>query len=107
MTVHLMTLAIRYESIKTVTVPHAKQAGQMDGTTILDVMANHSMLTSRAESSAQKKNAPEEVEQNIANGARAAENIRCGQTISEGGMGGKTINVTGSANQGIVCLLPV
>ncbi|KAL8953902.1 MAG: hypothetical protein Q9222_000276 [Ikaeria aurantiellina] len=33
-------------------------------------------------------------------GARTAENIRYGQTISEGGMGGKTTEAGGSANQG-------
>ncbi|KAL9025563.1 MAG: hypothetical protein Q9196_005638 [Gyalolechia fulgens] len=33
-------------------------------------------------------------------GAQTAENIRYGQTISEGGMGGKTTGSAGSANQG-------
>ncbi|KAL9598248.1 MAG: hypothetical protein Q9219_004607 [cf. Caloplaca sp. 3 TL-2023] len=33
-------------------------------------------------------------------GARTAENVRYGQTISEGGMGGKTTEAGGSANQG-------
>lgn len=31
---------------------------------------------------------------------RTAENVRYGQTISEGGMGGKTTEAGGSANQG-------
>lgn len=40
-------------------------------------------------------------EQNkAARGAKTAENIRYGQTISEGGMGGKTTEAGGSANQG-------
>lgn len=34
-------------------------------------------------------------------GARTAENIRYGQTISEGGMGGKTTEAGGTANQGL------
>ena len=33
-------------------------------------------------------------------GARTAENVRYGQTISEGGMGGKTTEASGGANQG-------
>lgn len=33
-------------------------------------------------------------------GAQTAENIRYGQTISEGGMGGKTTEASGDANQG-------
>ncbi|KAL8643081.1 MAG: hypothetical protein Q9228_000320 [Teloschistes exilis] len=33
-------------------------------------------------------------------GAQSAENIRYGQTISEGGMGGKTTEASGDANQG-------
>lgn len=33
-------------------------------------------------------------------GAKTAENIRYGQTISEEGMGGKTTKAGGSANQG-------
>lgn len=33
-------------------------------------------------------------------GERTAENVRYGQNISEGGMGGKTTEAGGSANQG-------
>lgn len=33
-------------------------------------------------------------------GAKTAENVRYGQTISEGGMGGMTTEGGGSANQG-------
>ena len=33
-------------------------------------------------------------------GAKTAENVRYGQTISEGGMGGMTTEAAGSANQG-------
>jgi len=33
-------------------------------------------------------------------GARTAENVRYGQTISEGGMSGKTTEGQGGANQG-------
>ena len=34
-------------------------------------------------------------------GEKTAENVRYGQTISEEGMGGKTTEAGGSANQGI------
>ena len=37
-------------------------------------------------------------------GARTAENVRYGQTISEGGIGGKTTEAGGSANQGSLSL---
>lgn len=39
-------------------------------------------------------------QQKAERGERTAENVRYGQTISEGGMGGKTTEAGGSANQG-------
>ncbi|KAL8671850.1 MAG: hypothetical protein Q9168_003666 [Polycauliona sp. 1 TL-2023] len=73
----------QYESIQTVTTPHSKQGGQM------------------GEAETQPDAVKEQQEQEKADrGARTAENIRYGQTISEGGMGGKTTEAGGSANQG-------
>ena len=37
-------------------------------------------------------------------GARTAENVRYGQNISEGGMGGMTTEGQGGVNQGMRCL---
>lgn len=54
-----------------------------------------------AESETQPDAVAEQQEQDKADrGAQTAENIRYGQTISEGGMGGKTTEAGGSANQG-------
>lgn len=39
-------------------------------------------------------------QQQAERGERTAENVRYEQTISEGGMGGKTTEAGGSANQG-------
>ena len=46
-------------------------------------------------------------QQNADRGARTAENVRYGQAISEGGMGGKTTDSGGSGNQGMSRGLPV
>ncbi|KAL6717485.1 hypothetical protein ACLMJK_005400 [Lecanora helva] len=74
----------QYESIKTVTNPHSKQGGQMgDPETQVDAVDS------------------QQQQQNAERGARTAENMRYGQTISEGGMGGKTNESEGSANQGL------
>lgn len=40
-------------------------------------------------------------QQNAERGAKTAENVRYGQAISEGGMGGKTTEAGGIANQGM------
>lgn len=72
----------QYESIKTVSVPHSKQGGQM------------------GESETQTDAVAEQQEQDKADGgAQTAENVRYGQNMSEGGMGGKTTEAGGSANQ--------
>ncbi|KAL9039646.1 MAG: hypothetical protein Q9180_002404 [Flavoplaca navasiana] len=72
----------QYESIQTVTNPHSKQGGQM------------------GEPETQPDAVKEQQAQDKADrGARTAENVRYGQTISEGGMGGKTTEAGGSANQ--------
>lgn len=44
----------------------------------------------------------EQQKQNAERGAKTAENVRYGQTISEGGMGGKTTEAGGNANQGML-----
>ncbi|CAO1604579.1 hypothetical protein XANCAGTX0491_008125 [Xanthoria calcicola] len=73
----------QYESIQTVTNPHSKQGGQM------------------GEPETQTDAVQEQQDQDrAARGARTAENVRYGQTISEGGMGGKTTEAGGTANQG-------
>ncbi|ETN43694.1 uncharacterized protein HMPREF1541_02853 [Cyphellophora europaea CBS 101466] len=68
---------VRYESIKTQTVPVAKQSGQL---------GTGSNTVEGAPSST--------------GGEKTAENIRYGQNISESGMGGMTTTSTGEANQG-------
>ena len=40
--------------------------------------------------------------QNAERGAKTAENVRYGQAVSEGGMGGETTESSGSANQGML-----
>lgn len=42
----------------------------------------------------------QEEQEKAERGAKTAENVRYGQTISEGGMGGKTTESGGGANQG-------
>ncbi|KAL8785390.1 MAG: hypothetical protein Q9213_003396 [Squamulea squamosa] len=57
-------------------------------------------LTSAPATETQVDAANEQQEQDKADrGARTAENVRYGQTISEEGMGGKTTETAGSANQ--------
>ncbi|KAL8736334.1 MAG: hypothetical protein Q9181_002488 [Wetmoreana brouardii] len=73
----------QYQSIKTVTNPHSRQGGQM------------------GEPETQVDAVTEQQEQDKAEkGARTAENVGYGQNISEAGMGGKTTEAGGSANQG-------
>ncbi|KAF6237878.1 hypothetical protein HO173_004079 [Letharia columbiana] len=72
----------QYESIQTVTEPHSKQGGQMG-----EEETQPDAVTSQQE------------QQKAERGAKTAENVRYGQTISEGGMGGKTTEAGGSANQ--------
>ncbi|KAL9015173.1 MAG: hypothetical protein Q9173_000204 [Seirophora scorigena] len=74
-----MRVLERYESIQTVTKPHSKQG----------------------EAETQPDAVDQQREQDKADrGARTVENIRYGQSISEGGMGGKTAEAGGTANQG-------
>ncbi|KAL8723076.1 MAG: hypothetical protein Q9225_000547 [Loekoesia sp. 1 TL-2023] len=62
---------------------------------------NLPLLIRSAEPETQPDAVAEQKEQDKADrGARTAENIRYGQSISEGGMGGKTTETDGSANQG-------
>ena len=71
----------RYESIKTVTEPKDTQSGQLggaDSSPILDKIGSESKQSD----------------------SKAAENIRYGQGISEGGMGGQTTASSGDAQQG-------
>lgn len=59
-------------------------------------------LTFRPEPETQPDAVDQQQEQDkTQRGARTAENIRYGQAISEGGMGGKTTEAGGSANQGL------
>ncbi|KAL8824088.1 MAG: hypothetical protein Q9191_005309 [Dirinaria sp. TL-2023a] len=73
----------QYESINTVTKPHSKQSGQ----------------TGEAETQADAVDSQQDQEK-AEKGARTAENVRYGQGISEGGMGGTTTEGQGEANQG-------
>ncbi|CAD6585613.1 MAG: hypothetical protein ASARMPRED_002209, partial [Alectoria sarmentosa] len=71
-----------YESIQTVTKPHSKQGGQMgEEETQPDAVTAH------------------QAQQKAERGEKTAENVRYGQAISEEGMGGKTTEARGSANQ--------
>lgn len=72
----------QYESIQTVTKPHTKQGGQMG-----EEETQPDAVTSQQE------------QQKAERGKKTAENARYGQTISEEGMGGKTTEAGGSANQ--------
>ena len=84
----LTTFLVRYESIKTVTVPPAKDRGQLGGS---------APGTAVADSAADLQTE----DQKRVRGEQTAGNIRYGQAISEQGMGGETKNIEGSAsNQG-------
>lgn len=72
----------QYESINTVTKPHSKQGGQIG----------------EAETQVDAVDSQQEQEK-AEKGARTAENVRYGQSISEGGMGGMTTEGQGEANQ--------
>lgn len=72
----------QYESIQTVTKPQSKQGGQMG-----EKETQPDVVTSQQE------------QQKAERGERTAENVRYGQTISEEGMGGRTTEAEGSANQ--------
>ncbi|KAI9804586.1 MAG: hypothetical protein M1833_006659 [Piccolia ochrophora] len=72
----------QYESIKTVTEPNAK-----DESSFAD--AENSTEATRAQA-----------DEHAAKGERKAENVRYGQAISEGGMGGETTTNEGAAGQG-------
>ncbi|KAL8919334.1 MAG: hypothetical protein Q9208_006833 [Pyrenodesmia sp. 3 TL-2023] len=64
-------------------------------------MSSGLMDTEPGEPETQPDTVDQQQEQDkAARGAKTAENIRYGQTISEGGMGGKTTEAGGSANQG-------
>ncbi|MCJ1274826.1 hypothetical protein MMC21_002624 [Puttea exsequens] len=72
----------QYQSQKTVTKPRSKQGGQMgDPETQVDNVES------------------QQKQQTVEKGARTAENVRYGQTISEGGIGGKTTEAGGNANE--------
>ncbi|MCJ1458252.1 hypothetical protein MMC28_008623 [Mycoblastus sanguinarius] len=73
----------QYESIQTVTKPHPKQGGQMG-----NEETQPDFVTSQQQ------------QQHAERGAKTAENVRYGQAISEEGMGGKTTEAGGTANQG-------
>ncbi|KAF1916935.1 hypothetical protein BDU57DRAFT_539164 [Ampelomyces quisqualis] len=72
----------QYEGIHTFVEPHAKQPGQLGDP------ATHT--------STQPPNAP--VDQPNTQGVSNADKIRYGQSIQEGGAGGKTMGSTGQAN---------
>ncbi|KAL8927176.1 MAG: hypothetical protein Q9172_001500 [Xanthocarpia lactea] len=64
-------------------------------------MSSGLMDTEPGEPETQPDAVTQQQEQNKADrGARTAENVRYGQAISEGGMGGKTTEAGGIANQG-------
>lgn len=66
----------QYESIKTVTVPHSKEGGQLG----------------EVETSTEKPGVDSE------RAEKTADNIRYGQNISESGMGGMTTTSSGTAD---------
>lgn len=72
----------QYESIKTVTNPHSKQGGQMgEEETEVDSVSS------------------QQQQQKVHRGEKTAENVRYGQKISEEGMGGRTTEAGGNADQ--------
>ncbi|MCJ1372897.1 hypothetical protein MMC20_004123 [Loxospora ochrophaea] len=73
----------QYESIQTVTKPHAKDGGQLG-----DAQTEADMSDTAKQQDMSKK------------GEKMAENIRYGESISEHGFGGETQGNDGVANQG-------
>ena len=73
----------RYESNYTDNIPHKKSGGQLGGE---ETTADPSRTDAHADEKADR-------------GERTAENIRYGQTISEGGMGGMTAGQTGTVEK--------
>lgn len=89
-----LTCGARYESIKTETVPAAKQSGQLGCMYIPSRLPEPEAHVSSAGPHTTEGAPPSQDR-----GEKTAENIRYGQNISESGMGGKT-NSTGSASDG-------
>lgn len=94
----------RYESIKTVTEPHSKKAGQLAGEQphqsnsprYLDVKSS-----SLAKNTQPSTESAQEQEERATQGEKTAENVRYGQALSEQGFGGKTNEKTGYSIKGI------
>ncbi|KAI4257656.1 MAG: hypothetical protein L6R42_005515, partial [Xanthoria sp. 1 TBL-2021] len=77
------------------------KTGRSDGRCVPSQIEGVAQLTSAPETETQTDAVKEQHEQDKADrGARTAENVRYGQTISEGDMGGKTTEAGGTANQG-------
>jgi hypothetical protein len=86
----------RYESIKTQTVPAAKQSGQLGSMCSSLYSLSHSPAHVSAAGPNTVEGAPGQSDDR---GSKIAENIRYGQNISESGMGGMTTTSAGQANQ--------
>ncbi|KAI9725972.1 MAG: hypothetical protein M1828_002300 [Chrysothrix sp. TS-e1954] len=74
----------QYESIQTVTNPGSKQGGQLGEAQTSAPTTSQSQSAQRDQGEAAERS------------ARTTENIRYGQTISEGGMGGQTTTNSGA-----------
>jgi len=105
----------QYEGVHTFVKPHAKEAGQLGGmvsTLSLCITRALSLVTRTASSchstltlSADASEGATDTLKNMAadepntHGISKSDKIRYGQSIQEGGMGGKTAGMTGAAGQ--------
>jgi hypothetical protein len=88
----------QYEGVHTFVDPHNKQAGQLGGMQPFPQLIVRSLNPADPSTgtSTQPPKAP--VDEPNTQGVTKADKIRYGQSIQEGGMGGKTTSSTGEAN---------
>lgn len=93
----------RYESIKTVTEPHSKEAGQLAGELPLQSKSSRYLdvhSSSLAKDTQPSTESAQELEERARQGEKTAENVRYGQAVSEQGFGGKTNEKTRQSIKG-------
>lgn len=93
----------RYESIKTVTEPHSKEAGQLAGELPLQSKSSRYLdvhSSSLAKDTQPSTESAQEQEERARQGEKTAENVSYGQAVSEQGFGGKTNEKTRQSIKG-------
>jgi hypothetical protein len=101
----------QYEGVHTFIEPHAKQGGQLAGMSLpllfsishlnphISTLLTHARTGNSDRTSVHKQTGNDPGAPNT-QGVSTADKIRYGQSIQEGGAGGKTTTSTGQANEG-------